>query len=77
MIRVWLRDSEYSSELPTDIKNRLAAMHAHPPDFYPLDELEEDARRRETGVFTAACKDDLAAERLKNGDVTGVKTLIA
>jgi hypothetical protein len=49
-------------------------MHAQPPDFYPLDELEEDERRRQTGVFTAACKDGTAQERLKNGEVAGAKT---
>lgn len=46
-------------------------MHASPPDFYPLDELEEDDRRRETGVFTAACKDDTAKERLRMGEAIG------
>lgn len=71
LLRVWLRDSEFSTELPEDIKNRLAAMHASPPDFYPLDEIEEDQRRRETGIFTAACKDETAAERLLNGEAVG------
>lgn len=72
LLRVWLRDSEFTGELPEDIKNRLDAMHAQPPDFYPLDELEEDDRRRKTGIFTAACKDETAEERLANGEATGV-----
>jgi hypothetical protein len=42
LLRVWLRDSEFSGDLPADIKNKFDAMHAQPPDFYLLDELEED-----------------------------------
>lgn len=73
LLRVWLRDTEFSGDLPEDIKNKFAAMHAHPPDFYPLDEMEEDERRRETGVFTAACNEETARERLENEEVTGAK----
>ena len=74
LLRVWLRDSEFSTDLPTDVKNKFAAMHAQPPDFYPLDEMEEDERRRETGVFTAACKEETAQQRLERGEVTGAKS---
>lgn len=75
LLRVWLRDSEFASELLEDIKNRLTAMHKDHPDFYPLDEIEEDERRRITGIFTAACKDETAEERLRNGEATGVKNV--
>jgi hypothetical protein len=74
LLRVWLRDSEFTDDLPADIKNKFDAMHAQPPDFYPLDELEEDERRRKTGIFTAACKDETAEERLKKGEATGART---
>lgn len=77
LLRVWLRDSEFAGELPTDIKNKFDAINVTPPDFYPLDELEEDERRRETGVFTAACKEDTALERLKIGEALGGKSTIA
>lgn len=40
------------------------------PDLYPLDEIEEDMRRKETGIFTASCKEETAAERLKTGFAT-------
>ena len=46
-------------------------MHSSPPDFYPLDELEENERRRNTGIFTAACKEETAQERLKGEAVGG------
>jgi len=68
-----LRDSEFTSDLPLDIKNKFDAMHAQPPDFYPLDELEEDERRRETGVLTAACKKETAQERFGNGEAVGAR----
>ena len=71
LLRVWLRDSEFSGDLPTDIKNKFDAMHAQPSDFYPLDELEEDERRRQTGVFTAACKKETAQERIEKGEAVG------
>ncbi|TVY68927.1 hypothetical protein LSUE1_G004833 [Lachnellula suecica] len=73
LLRVWLRDSEFSGDLPADMKNKFDAINALPPDFYPLDELEEDAKRRETGVFTAACKDETAQERLAKGESVGAK----
>ncbi|KAF4626885.1 hypothetical protein G7Y89_g11270 [Cudoniella acicularis] len=71
LLRVWLRDSEFAGELPADIQNKFDAVQSQPPDFYPLDELEEDERRRQTGVFTAACKDETAQERLEKGEVVG------
>lgn len=46
-------------------------MFSTPPDFYPIDEIEEDERRRQTGIFTASCKEDTAAERLAKGQVLG------
>ncbi|VUC27854.1 unnamed protein product [Clonostachys rosea] len=71
LLRVWLTDSEHAPQLPTDIKNKFDAMFDSEPDFYPLDEIEEDQKRRATGVFTGSCKDDLAAERLQNGGIDG------
>lgn len=70
LLRIWSRDSEYSPELPQDIKGKFDAMFGKVPDFYPLDEVEEDVRRKETGVFTASCKEETAAERLKTGFVS-------
>lgn len=69
LLRVWLRDAELTPELPTDIKRKFDAMFSDAPDFYPVDELEEDARRRETGVFTGSCKNETAAERLASGGI--------
>ncbi|EFX00080.1 taurine catabolism dioxygenase family protein [Grosmannia clavigera kw1407] len=67
LLRVWLRDNELSPVLPTDIKNKFDPMFNIAPDFYPLDEIEEDERRKQTGVFTASCDEDTAAERLEKG----------
>ncbi|TVY37215.1 Taurine hydroxylase-like protein [Lachnellula subtilissima] len=67
LLRIWSRDSEYAPELPSDIKNKFDAMFQSTPEFYPLDEIEEDIRRKETGIFTASCKQETAAERLKTG----------
>jgi hypothetical protein len=67
LLRIWSRDSEYAPELPLDIKNKFDPMFKDVPDFYPLDEIEEDVRRVETGIFTASCKDETAAERLETG----------
>uniref|UniRef100_A0A8H7K4A2 TauD/TfdA-like domain-containing protein n=1 Tax=Bionectria ochroleuca TaxID=29856 RepID=A0A8H7K4A2_BIOOC len=77
LLRVWLADSEHSPRLPADIKNKFDAMFESDPDFYPLDEIEEDQKRRETGVFTGSCKDDLAAERLVNGGIVGTNQKVA
>ncbi|TVY50738.1 Taurine hydroxylase-like protein SAT17 [Lachnellula cervina] len=67
LLRIWSRDSEYAPELPLDIKNKFDAMFKNTPEFYPLDEIEEDIRRKETGIFTASCKQEIAEERLKTG----------
>ncbi|EXJ79036.1 hypothetical protein A1O3_08537 [Capronia epimyces CBS 606.96] len=67
LLRIWSRDSEFSPELPLDIKNKFDAMFKEAPTFYPLDEIEEDIRRKETGVFTASCKEETAAERVRTG----------
>ncbi|TVY26050.1 Taurine hydroxylase-like protein, partial [Lachnellula hyalina] len=48
LLRIWSRDSEYAPELPLDIKNKFNAMFKNTPEFYPLDEIEEDIRRKET-----------------------------
>ncbi|CAI6088059.1 unnamed protein product [Clonostachys chloroleuca] len=58
LLRVWLADSEHSPRLPADIKNKFDAMFESDPDFYPLDEIEEDQKRRETGVFTGSNAND-------------------
>ncbi|TVY35889.1 Taurine hydroxylase-like protein [Lachnellula occidentalis] len=65
LLRIWSRDSEYAPELPLDIKNKFDAMFRNTPGFYPLDEIEEDTRRKETGIFTASCKQKTAAERVQ------------
>ncbi|KAH8649149.1 taurine catabolism dioxygenase family protein [Xylariales sp. PMI_506] len=69
LLRVWLRDSELTPKLPGDIQNKFDAMFGEIPSFYPVDEVEEDARRRATGVFTGSCKVELAAERLAKGGI--------
>ncbi|KAH7140285.1 taurine catabolism dioxygenase family protein [Dactylonectria estremocensis] len=71
LLRVWLRDSEHSPELPSDINNKFNAMFSEEPDFYPADEIEEDTRRRNTGIFTGSCKPDTASERLGHGGIGG------
>ncbi|ETS86534.1 hypothetical protein PFICI_00362 [Pestalotiopsis fici W106-1] len=65
LLRVWLRNSELSpTNLPLDIRRKFDAMFGQHPKFYPLDEIEEDAKRRATGVFTGSCKTEDAKERL-------------
>ncbi|KAF5502598.1 Taurine hydroxylase-like protein SAT17 [Colletotrichum aenigma] len=54
LIRIWLNDSENSPELPEDIKRKFDAMFAEDPNFFPLDEIEEDLRRRQSGIFTGS-----------------------
>lgn len=69
LLRVWLRDTKLSPELPLDIKNKFETMFANEPDFFPADELEEDLRRRQTGVFTASCDAKTTQERLDFGGI--------
>jgi hypothetical protein len=70
LLRVWLQDTEHTPKgLPSDIRNKFDAMFAEEPDFYPLDEVEEDSWRRNTGVFTGSCKTETAVERLTNGGI--------
>lgn len=80
LLRVWVRDTALSPAttgreggqgggLPVDMHNKFEAMFAEAPTFYPLDEMEEDAWRRRTGVFTAVCKDEIAEERLAGGGI--------
>ncbi|KAF4903838.1 Taurine hydroxylase-like protein SAT17 [Colletotrichum viniferum] len=54
LIRIWLSDSGNSPELPEDIKRKFDAMFAEDPNFFPLDEIEEDLRRRQSGIFTGS-----------------------
>lgn len=65
LLRAWIRDSELTPRLPNDIKCKFDAMFSEEPTFYPLDEIEEDQKRQQTGIFTASCKDVQAAARLK------------
>ncbi|KAF5014380.1 hypothetical protein F66182_14657, partial [Fusarium sp. NRRL 66182] len=60
LLRVWLQDTENTPDIPSDIKNKFDAMFSEEPSFYPLDEIEEDYRRRTTGVFTGSCKVETA-----------------
>lgn len=69
LLRVWLRDNELSPELPLDIKHKFDTMFSEEPKFFPVDEIEEDEKRRQTGVFTAVCKEETAEERLKSGGI--------
>lgn len=65
LLRVWLRNSELSPpNLPLDIRRKFDGMFGQRPTFYPLDEIEEDAKRRATGIFTGSCKTEDAEERL-------------
>jgi hypothetical protein len=66
-LRIWSRDSDYGPELLTDIKRKFDAMFKKAPDFYPLDEVEKDVKRKETVIFTASCKEETGAERLRTG----------
>ncbi|KAH8203492.1 hypothetical protein TruAng_002363 [Truncatella angustata] len=64
LLRVWLRNSELSPRnLPLDIRRKFDAMFSQPPTFYPVDEMDEDERRRATGIFTGSCKTEDAGER--------------
>ncbi|KAF7554086.1 hypothetical protein G7Z17_g3146 [Cylindrodendrum hubeiense] len=76
LLRVWLRDSEHSPEIPSDIQNKFDAMFSEEPDFYPVDEIEEDTKRRDTGIFTGACKPETAEERLQNGGITATNVQV-
>lgn len=69
LLRVWLQDTENTPDIPSDIKNKFDAMFSEEPSFYPLDEIEEDYRRRTTGVFTGSCKVETATERLERGGI--------
>jgi hypothetical protein len=52
-----------------DISNKFDAMFHTDPDAFPLDELEEDFIRRQTGVFTGSCEKALAEYRLAQGGI--------
>ncbi|KAF5655315.1 taurine catabolism dioxygenase family [Fusarium sp. NRRL 25303] len=71
LLRVWLRDSHLAPGLPADIENKFEAMFEQAPENYPLDAIEEDNLRKETGIFTGSCKDETAKERLETGGITG------
>ncbi|KAJ5899908.1 hypothetical protein N7495_004652 [Penicillium taxi] len=76
LLRVWLHDDENSPKLPTDIRNKFDAMFSEEPTFFPVDEVEEDRWRRETGVFTGSCKPETATERLENGGIEAVNAKV-
>jgi hypothetical protein len=44
-------------------------MFSEDPVHYPLDEIEEDALRVKTGVYTGSCKNEMAQDRLEAGGV--------
>ncbi|KAF7538363.1 hypothetical protein G7054_g2984 [Neopestalotiopsis clavispora] len=68
LLRVWLRNAELSPpHLPLDMKRKFDAMFGQAPTFYPRDEIEEDERRRATGIFTGSCKTEDAKDRLAQG----------
>ncbi|KAF2650043.1 taurine catabolism dioxygenase family protein [Lophiostoma macrostomum CBS 122681] len=69
LLRVWLRDTELSPELPADIANKFDAMFDEEPENYPIDELEEDRLRQATGIYTGNCKDEQASDRLDAGGI--------
>ncbi|KAI8245087.1 hypothetical protein K4K55_003224 [Colletotrichum sp. SAR 10_96] len=76
LIRIWLSDSENSPELPEDIKRKFDAMFAEDPNFFPLDEIEEDLRRRQSGIFTGSCKQETADERLQSGGIEALNSRV-
>jgi hypothetical protein len=49
------------------MQRKFDAMFAQAPTFYPSDEIEEDERRRATGIFTGSCTTEDAKERLAQG----------
>ena len=57
--------------------NKFEAMFGEYPTLYPLDEVEEDADRRETGLFTGACKPKMVMERLQHGGIGGDNVHVA
>ncbi|KAM0330682.1 hypothetical protein ACHAQA_003634 [Verticillium albo-atrum] len=69
LLRVWLRDSTLTPDLPADIANKYAAMFEDEPEHFPADEIEEDALRIRTGVYTGSCKDEQAQDRLDGGGI--------
>lgn len=69
LLRVWLRDTTLTPELPCDIGGKFDAMFSEEPVHYPLDEIEEDALRVQTGVYTGSCKNETAKDRLEAGGV--------
>lgn len=69
LVRVWLHDTELAPEMPADIQNKFDAMFAVEPHLVPLDEIEEDEIRRQTGVFTGSCEKDHADDRIKQGGI--------
>ncbi|KAK1854845.1 taurine catabolism dioxygenase family protein [Colletotrichum chrysophilum] len=76
LVRIWLSDSENSPELPEDIKRKFDAMVAEDPNFFPLDEIEEDLRRRQSGIFTGSCKQETADERLQSGGIQALNSRV-
>ncbi|KAJ0274657.1 hypothetical protein CBS470a_011668 [Colletotrichum nupharicola] len=76
LIRIWLSDSENSPELPEDIKRKFDAMFAEDPNFFPLDEIDEDLRRRQSGIFTGSCKQETADERLQSGGIEALNSRV-
>ncbi|KAI8305329.1 hypothetical protein K4K61_005391 [Colletotrichum sp. SAR11_59] len=76
LIRIWLSDSEHSPELPEDIERKFNAMFAEDPNFFPLDEIEEDLRRRQSGIFTGSCKQETAGERLQSGGIEALNSRV-
>ncbi|KAF3801463.1 hypothetical protein GCG54_00014677 [Colletotrichum gloeosporioides] len=76
LIRIWLSDSENSPEVPEDIKRKFDAMFAENPNFFPLDEIEEDLKRRQSGIFTGSCKQETADERLQSGGIEALNSRV-
>lgn len=66
---MWLRDTTLVPDLPADIENKFQAMFDEDPVNYPIDETEEDDLRLKTGVYTGACHDETAKERLETGGI--------
>lgn len=51
------------------MQNKFDAMFGVEPSFVPLDEIEEDLIRRNTGIFTGSCEKALADYRLNQGGI--------